>query len=65
MPNAQRVPGYEFVYELPIERQGDVDRVVLYNTDSEDPEKYGPKQLFAKEFSVSVLLMERSWGQNR
>jgi hypothetical protein len=54
IPNAQRVPGYEFVYELPVERLGDVDRVVLYNTNSEDAEKYGPNQLFAREFSVSV-----------
>ena len=54
IPNAQRVPGYEFVFELPVERQGEIDRVVLYNTNSEDPDKYGPNQLFAKEFSVSV-----------
>ena len=54
IPNAHRVPGYEFVLELPVERQGPVDRVVLYNTNSEDPEKYGPNQLFVKDFSVSV-----------
>jgi len=52
--NAQRVPGYEFVYELPIERQGDVNRVVLYNTNSEDPAKYGDKHLYSRDFSVSL-----------
>lgn len=54
IPNAQRVAGYEFVYELPIERQGDVDRVVLYNTNSEDAQKFGPEQLFVKNFMVSI-----------
>ena len=52
--NVKQVPGYEFVFELPEERRGDVDRVVLYNTNSEDPEKYGPNQLFVKDFSVSI-----------
>ena len=41
-PNAKQVPGYEFVFELPVEKRGEIDRVVLYNTNSEEPEKYGP-----------------------
>ena len=53
-PNAKQVPGYEFVFELPVEKRGEIDRVVLYNTNSEEPEKYGPNQLYVKDFSVSV-----------
>ncbi|MGD0772894.1 MAG: glycosyl hydrolase [Candidatus Solibacter sp.] len=53
VPNPQPRSGFEFVFELP-EEPREVDRAVLYNTNSEDPAKYGPQQLFAKDFSVEV-----------
>lgn len=53
IPEQARMPGHEFLFELP-DREFTVDRVVLYNTTSEDPQRYGPMQLFAKDFSVAL-----------
>jgi hypothetical protein len=50
VPRPQRLPGYEFVFELFPPGTHTVDRVVLYNVPSEDGHRP------AKEFAVSVSM---------
>ncbi len=54
VPQGQKQSVHEFIFELPPLNHERIDRVVLYNTESGDAGKYGPKHLFAKDFSVSV-----------
>ena len=54
VPNAKRLPGHEFVIELAPPGTHRIDRVVLYNTDSGDENRYGPMHLYAKDFTVSI-----------
>ncbi len=54
MPQLKRLPGHEFLFEVTPPGEHTVDHVVLYNDQSDDPERRGPKHSFAKEFSVSV-----------
>jgi hypothetical protein len=54
VPEARILEGFEFVIELPPPGPHSIERVVLYNTESDEPERYGPQHLFAKDFSVAV-----------
>jgi hypothetical protein len=54
IPEAQRQPAYEFIFKLPGNDVHCIDHVILYNAQSDNPERYGKFQLFAKDFSVSV-----------
>jgi hypothetical protein len=54
VPEAKTVPGFEFIIELPPPGPHLVERVVLYNTDSGEPDRFGPLHLFAKDFSVAA-----------
>ena len=54
VPETIRLPGHEFIFRLPGKEPSQIDHVVLYNTTSENPKKYGKHQLFAKDFSVAV-----------
>ncbi len=54
VPDSDRVPGYEFVLELAPPGPHTIERVVLYNTQTDKPDRLGPMQRFAKDFSVSV-----------
>lgn len=62
IPEPRQRPGYEFVYELPEGEMAEIERVALYNTQSEDPAQYGPNHLFAKEFTVSISTTDSSPG---
>ncbi|NQT11741.1 MAG: hypothetical protein HQ582_03265 [Planctomycetes bacterium] len=54
MPELERLPGHEFVFEVTAPGEHTVDHVVLHNTLSDNPKRYGKMHLFANEFSVSV-----------
>ncbi len=54
VPDAKRMAGHEFVFELAPPGVHTINRVVLYNTDSGDAQRYGPMHLYAKDFTVSV-----------
>ncbi len=54
IPETGRQPGYEFIFRLPRDQVHPVDHVVLYNTESDSVQRYGPLHLFAKDFSVAV-----------
>lgn len=54
VPRGKRLPGHEFLLELAPPGRHTIHRVVLYNTRSEDPDRYGPLHLFAKDFRVSA-----------
>lgn len=54
MPELERLPGHEFVFEVTSPGEHTLDHVVLYNTPSDNAKRYGKMHLFAKEFSVSV-----------
>ena len=54
MPQLERLPGHEFLFEVSPPGEHTVDHVVLYNTPSEDPKRDGELHLFAKEFAVSI-----------
>jgi len=54
VPEPEPLAEYEFVFELAPPGPHVVDRVVLYNTPSEDAARYGKMHLFAKDFSVAV-----------
>jgi hypothetical protein len=54
VPQSDRMPGYEFVFELAAPGPHTLQRVVLYNTPTDDPDQTGPLQRFAKDFTVSV-----------
>jgi hypothetical protein len=54
IPETRRQPGYEFIFRLPRDQIHSVDHVVLYNTESDNPQRYGTLHLFAKDVSVAV-----------
>jgi hypothetical protein len=54
VPAGRRQPAHEFIFKLPKGDLHTIDRVVLYNTKSDNPKKYGDLHLFTREFSVSV-----------
>ena len=54
VPESDQTPGYEFVFELAAPGPHTIQRVVLYNTRTDDPDRHGPMQRFAKDFTVSV-----------
>ena len=45
---------HEFILKLPASSGSLIDRVVLYNTESDNPQRYGRLHLFSKDFSVAV-----------
>jgi len=51
-PEAQRLAGHEFIFELAPPGIHRIDRAVLTNTPSGDEEQYGPMHLFTKDFAV-------------
>jgi hypothetical protein len=54
VPEAKRLPGHQFIFRLP---RGDIHRIdhaILYNTNTDQPSKYGELQLFVKDFSIAV-----------
>ncbi len=54
VPRFRELPGHEFLFELAPPGIHTVDRVVLYNTQSDDAKRYGSLHLFAKDFAVEV-----------
>jgi len=54
VPQAKRLAGHEFVFELAPPAIHSIDRVVLYNTPSTDEQRYGKMHLFAKDFAVLI-----------
>jgi hypothetical protein len=54
VPEAKTLPGFEFIIELPPPGPHQIERVVLYNTESGEPDRYGPLHLFAKDFTVAA-----------
>ena len=54
VPHSDRAPGYEFVIELAPPGPHTIERVVLCNTRTDEPDRLGPMQRFAKDFSVSA-----------
>lgn len=63
VPANHRQPAHEFIFKLPRGDLHTVNRVVLYNTRSDNPKKYGDLDLFAREFSVSVSATTRDSDQ--
>ncbi len=51
-PEAKRLAGHEFIFELAPAGIHSIDRVVLTNTLSGDEEQYGSMHLFTKDFTV-------------
>jgi len=56
IPEADRQPAHEFIFKLPGNDAHRIDHVILYNAQSDNPERYGKFQLFAKDFSVGCAL---------
>jgi len=54
VPETRRLPAHEFIFRLPGRDLPRIDHVILYNTKSEDPERYGKHHLFAKDLSVAI-----------
>lgn len=54
IPEAQRQPAHEFIFELPRTGIHRIDHVILYNALSDNPRRYGKFHLFTKDFSVAV-----------
>ncbi|MBN1804784.1 MAG: hypothetical protein JW837_06005 [Sedimentisphaerales bacterium] len=54
IPEAERQPAHEFIFKLPRTDTHRIDHVILYNTLSDNPERYGKFHLFSKDFSVAV-----------
>ena len=54
IPADRRLPGHDFVFQLDPPGLHTLSHAVLYNTLSDDPPKYGPLQLFVKDFSIAV-----------
>jgi hypothetical protein len=54
IPEPKIVPGYEFIFQLAPPGPHVIERVILYNTESDAPERYGPLHLFAKDFALAV-----------
>jgi len=54
MPETKRQPAHEFIFKLPRSDTHLIDHVILYNTRSDNPKRYGELHLFAKDFSVAV-----------
>ncbi|MBN2132927.1 MAG: hypothetical protein JW741_25735, partial [Sedimentisphaerales bacterium] len=54
IPKPKRLPGHEFVFELAPPGVHTIDRVVLYNTPSDNEKRYGETHLFARDFAVFV-----------
>jgi len=54
IPKPKRLPGHEFVFELAPPGIHTIDRVVLYNTPSDNEKRYGRLHLFARDFAVFV-----------
>ena len=64
IPEAKRQPAHEFVFKLPGNDTHNIDHVILYNTQSDNPKRYGKFHLFAKDFSVGCALRKDSQGQH-
>ncbi|MHC4743244.1 MAG: glycosyl hydrolase, partial [Planctomycetota bacterium] len=60
IPENKRLDAHEFILELPGPGESRIDHVILYNTKSDDPNRYGPMHLFSKDFSVSVSRVDSS-----
>ncbi len=58
VPEANRLPGHEFIFRLPRGEIHRIDHVVLYNAETENSKMQGNSQLFAKEFAVAVSTTE-------
>lgn len=54
VPEADRLPGHEFIFRLPRGDIHQIDHVVLYNAKTDNPEKYGKLHLFARDFEVAI-----------
>ena len=54
IPEANRQPAHEFIFKLPGTDTHRIDHVILYNSQSDNPERYGELHLFTKDFSVAV-----------
>ncbi len=54
VPEAERLPGHEFIFRLPRGEIHHIDHVVLYNAQTDNVKKYGDLQLYAKDFAVAV-----------
>ncbi len=58
VPEANRLPGHEFIFRLPRGETHRIDHVVLYNAETDNAKKYGDLQLFTKDFAVAVSTTE-------
>ncbi len=54
IPETGRQPAHEFIFKLPRTDTHRIDHIILYNAQSDNPERYGKLHLFAKDFSVAV-----------
>ncbi|HIQ20442.1 MAG TPA: hypothetical protein EYH34_04280 [Planctomycetes bacterium] len=54
VPEPKVVPGYEFIFQLAPPGPHRIERVVLYNTESDKAGRSGPTHLFVKDFAVAV-----------
>ncbi|NIS51700.1 MAG: hypothetical protein GWN67_11435, partial [Phycisphaerae bacterium] len=54
MPEAKRQSAHEFIFKLPGTDTHYIDHAILYNAQSDNPNRYGEFHLFAKDFSVAV-----------
>jgi len=54
IPEANRQPAHEFIFQLPGNDTHSIDHVILYNAQSDNPKRYGKFHLFSKDFSVAV-----------
>jgi len=54
MPETKRQPAHEFIFKLPGIDTHCIDHVILYNVQSDNPERYGEFHLFSKDFSVAI-----------
>ncbi len=60
VPAGAPLAGHDFIFQLDPPGEHRLDRAVLYNTPSDKPKEYGPKHLFAKEFSIAVSTTDPS-----
>ena len=54
VPKSKRLSGHEFLFELAPPGIHTIDRVVLYNTPSDDEKRFGKMHLFTKDFAVQA-----------
>jgi hypothetical protein len=57
--HAKRQPAHEFIFRLPRGDLHRIDRVVLFNTESDDPGIYGESHLYTKDFSVAISTTDK------